>query len=279
MNKAKLYVKLSKANEKDAERVLKKCAGIVEWKDDCTVLDIGCGPGNITQNALLSTLPKTAVIVGIDKQGAVVDYANAKYATNESRLKFEKVDVVSDVAFVADHREDFHHIFSFYCLQFVKEIEFALRNIYTMLKPGGSFTFTCTVHNNFFWIMSHMAKMEKLSPHISQYQNYLNPYESTPHPDEDFRALLLKVGFQVMDLTMDPQHWKIPFADASEFIVSRVPFELPSEIQREFGLESADVIRMLKLNEVDDNGTEWVNFKFFALECLAVKPSGVARPF
>uniref|UniRef100_A0A1Y1JXW8 Methyltransferase type 11 domain-containing protein n=2 Tax=Photinus pyralis TaxID=7054 RepID=A0A1Y1JXW8_PHOPY len=141
-----------------------------------------------------------------------------------------------------------------------------------MLKPGGSFAFTCSMHNNFFSIMSHMAKMEKWTPHISQYENYLYPYESTPHPDEDIRAVLLKVGFQVMDITMDPHHWKIPFADASEFVVSRVPFELPGEIQREFGSESADVIRALRLNDVDENGTECYNLKFTALECLAVKP-------
>uniref|UniRef100_A0A1Y1JVD7 Methyltransferase domain-containing protein n=1 Tax=Photinus pyralis TaxID=7054 RepID=A0A1Y1JVD7_PHOPY len=272
MSKAELYVELSKINEKDAERVLKKCAEIVEWREDCAVLDIGCGPGNVTHNVIVPALPKAALIVGIDKQLAVVDYANAKYATNEPRIKFEAVDVVSDGGFVANHREDFHHIFSFYCLQFVRELELALRNIYTMLKPGGSFAFICSVHNDFFSIMAHMAKMEKWTPHISQYENYLYPYESTPHPDEEIRSLLLKVGFQVMDLTMNPQRWKMPFADASEFIVCRIPFELPGEIQREFVLESADAIRSLKMNDVDGNGTECYNFKFTALECLAVKP-------
>ncbi len=69
MNKADLYNKTNQAQRHDVRQVLQEYASQFKWRSDgCdSVLDAGCGSGDVTFNLLLPILPSNLDrVVGVD---------------------------------------------------------------------------------------------------------------------------------------------------------------------------------------------------------------------
>ncbi|XP_031348452.1 juvenile hormone acid O-methyltransferase-like, partial [Photinus pyralis] len=165
MYRAELFQKSSVIAQRDAQEVMDRVREMVKWKENCNVLDIGCGTGNVTHDFLLPILPKsTKVVIGVDKFAGTVEYARQHYGR---RIVFEQMDIVYDTI---TNGEYYDHIFSFYCLPFIKEQDIALKNIYKLLKPGGDFIFTCTVQCNLFEVGNAMSRIEKWKPYLVDYE-------------------------------------------------------------------------------------------------------------
>uniref|UniRef100_A0A1Y1LYR9 Methyltransferase domain-containing protein n=2 Tax=Photinus pyralis TaxID=7054 RepID=A0A1Y1LYR9_PHOPY len=98
-----------------------KYLSCLNFKEDCQVLDIGCGPGDITRYGLLPLLPKTAKkLVGIDLSSQMVDFAK-KFHQDDDRVSFQQLDICTDS--IPPHFHNcFDHAFSFYCLHYVPDL-------------------------------------------------------------------------------------------------------------------------------------------------------------
>ncbi|XP_067203366.1 juvenile hormone acid O-methyltransferase-like [Linepithema humile] len=99
-------------------------------------MDIGCGPGDVTNDILLSSLDPNAVIIGTDILQSMIEYANMTYS-DEKRLGFEVLDIQTK-NLPEKYVLEFNHIFSFHTLHWCKDIRQAFENIYRMLRPGGT---------------------------------------------------------------------------------------------------------------------------------------------
>ncbi|MDH6366641.1 MULTISPECIES: methyltransferase domain-containing protein [unclassified Breznakia] len=93
-----------------------------------TILDIGCGPGNST-NQLYQKYPN-AHIIGIDSSEDMIDKARKDYP----HLNFQQVDVTKDLYTL---NETFDLIFSNACLQWVPNNEKVLQELFHMLNKNG----------------------------------------------------------------------------------------------------------------------------------------------
>ncbi|KAK5643448.1 hypothetical protein RI129_007293 [Pyrocoelia pectoralis] len=128
MDKAETFIKHNSPAEREAKYAIDKLAQLIPWKDNCNILDIGCGTGNVTHYILLPVFPKsTKNVIGVDNNKSTIEYANKNYGL-ENKLTFQQVDVVSDSTFFENYEKTFDHIFSFSCLHFVREQETALNN-------------------------------------------------------------------------------------------------------------------------------------------------------
>lgn len=264
MNRAELFRKHSTLAQRDGEYVMTKIQKMMVWKDNCNVLDIGCGTGNVTHDFLLPILPKsTNTVIGIDMFADAIKYAKKHYG---QKIVFEQFDIVNDRV---TNEEYFDHIFSFYCLPFISEQEIALRNIYCLLRPGGDFVLTCTVQCNFFEIGNIMSRTEEWKPYLVNYKNFLCPFQFSPNPKEELEKFLLKAGFRVLHLSIEPKEIMIPFSSFPAFMISHIPIKLPIEV----GVASLDIIRKRNWNYINDDGEEFFRITYQMVFGHVIKPS------
>jgi len=135
MHKANLYARYNGLQRRDADAILAEFVPLMEWRADGqeVLLDVGCGPGDVTATVLLPHVEKVVhQVVGADVSHAMVRHAGDRYAGGP--LAFAHLDIadpvldpsILDPSIVAhlnndDSSHGFHKIFSFYCLHWVQE--------------------------------------------------------------------------------------------------------------------------------------------------------------
>ncbi|XP_031346186.1 juvenile hormone acid O-methyltransferase-like [Photinus pyralis] len=256
MYKAQTFRTHSLLAQRDARDAIEKIKQTMAWRPHCNVLDIGCGTGNVTHDVLLPILPESRnTIIGVDILTEFVQYANEKYG---DKIVFEQMDIANCQIHGTDYEEHFDHIFSFYCLHFVGEQELALRNIYRLLKPSGDFFFTCFVKCNLFEAIRFLAGTEKWKPSMSEYHKYLCPYQFSSDPIIDLERMLLKIGFKVLQLSIEPKDIMLPTESASAFMFSHSPIELPLD----FPSACLDVLREWNDVHTKEDNKEYCCLKY-----------------
>lgn len=121
MNRAEQYSNSNNCQKIGANYALKNFFHLLNWKEDVRekILDVGSGSGEVTVDILAPLLPKNLVsLLGCDISQEMVDYANSKYKSD--KVGFFNLDIATDVL-PLELEENFNHIFSFYCLQWVKD--------------------------------------------------------------------------------------------------------------------------------------------------------------
>uniref|UniRef100_A0A1Y1LF13 Methyltransferase type 12 domain-containing protein n=1 Tax=Photinus pyralis TaxID=7054 RepID=A0A1Y1LF13_PHOPY len=271
MNRAECFIKYNLPAEREAKSAVEKLLTFVKWKKHCKVLDVGCATGNVTHDVLRPKLPvTTSKVIGIDRDRTVVEYANAKYGGG--KLRFQHVDIVHDRNFVDSHLNYFDHVVSFSCLHFVREQETALKHIHKMLRPGGDFSFSCVTSSNFFKVIAHMALTDKWRPHIADYENFISPYQFSQNPLGELEDLLVKAGFRVTNLTIEPRGAKLSLSYWPGHFISHIPMEIPADLRQEFGLSILKTIRELNLCGFDEDHVEYFDCYFDSVFSHVIKP-------
>lgn len=98
------------------------------------VLEIGCGIGESVPYVLQN---KPLQYIGLDFSGHALEQAKASNQSEE--VSFVQVDMSKELPF---DREYFDEIFSVYAIGWSQDIKKSLFEIYRILKPGGTFTFS-----------------------------------------------------------------------------------------------------------------------------------------
>lgn len=246
---------------------MEKIQKLITWKTNCTILDVGCGPGNVTHDFLLPTLPEQASIVAIDKSADAIRYANEYYG--RSPIVFLQMDIVSPAS---QFREYFDHTVSFYCLHFIGEQQTALKNIYQMLKPGGDFFFTCVVQCDLFQVISNIFDDPKWKPYTSDNKKYMSPYQHSQYPIGDLERMLREVGFDVSFIIGEPREYDYLMRSVRDVLLSVHSMNIPKHLEGEFQVVTRRVIREIGCSRIID-GEEVYHTKFQVLFGHARRPT------
>jgi SAM-dependent methyltransferase len=126
MINVKLWAKNQGQSLAFANVVLSQYINSMSWKPGERVLDMGCGPGIVTTEALLPRLPEDfSVLVGADLSADMVQYASENYT--HPKLRFTQFDLLKDLGFTSQLLpSDFDKIFSFFCLHWVPDHRYYL---------------------------------------------------------------------------------------------------------------------------------------------------------
>ena len=118
-----------------------------------SILDIGCGPGNIT-NQLYEYFPK-ANILGIDSSDNMLDKAEKSYP----HLKFRKCFIPDDIESI----ENFDLIFSNACLHWIPDHKNLFPKLMSKLNRGGMFAVQMPLVQNamFYKILNKLISTDK----------------------------------------------------------------------------------------------------------------------
>lgn len=139
MNRPELYTQVNKIQRRDAQEMLEDFAGKIGWRLDGndSILDAGCGSGDVTVDILLPVLPKNFHrLVGIDISKQMIDYARKTQI--HPKLSFEQFDLCTDLEkHPLTNLQQFDHIFSFYTFHRVPDKTMCIKNFNKLLGTNG----------------------------------------------------------------------------------------------------------------------------------------------
>ncbi|KAJ3657554.1 hypothetical protein Zmor_009347 [Zophobas morio] len=188
-----LYSKNCQMQKFDATHFLKTYLNHLNLKNGASILDVGAGDGTITLDVIIPHLPPFAKLVVSDKSEKMVNFARGRF--NDERIEIVRMDISDTDDEVFKNR--FDHVLSFYCLNYVPEERSpqAMRNIFSMLKPGGNLFATFIVDSPLFETCDNMIKKQKWPPAMVPFKK--NAYRGVDKPEAKLRFFLEQAGFEV----------------------------------------------------------------------------------
>lgn len=177
----------------------------IDIKKNESMLDIGCGPGDIT--AYVASLIPQGKIIGADSSADMVSFSKRKYASI-CNLSFEQVDIRK----WPYQENQFDRILSFSCLHWIENLEPVFFHVAKSLKPSGNFTFSIAHADHFLYrVILQVAASEKWQSKF--HDPNLKPWY--PHTPESIELLLKKAELNKVFIKV----WKkkMEFGSKKEF--------------------------------------------------------------
>ncbi|KAL1439076.1 hypothetical protein MTO96_047537 [Rhipicephalus appendiculatus] len=123
------------------------------------VLDVGCGTGDFTRDFLLPRCLPCARLIGIDCSVDMIEYAS-RHSVHE-KIEYEVLDIGEGVTEFIDRHGHFDRVYSFYCLQWLKDQGAALKNIAALMAPGAQCVLVFPASHQPGAVWSLLAKMDR----------------------------------------------------------------------------------------------------------------------
>ncbi|XP_045528884.1 juvenile hormone acid O-methyltransferase-like isoform X3 [Pieris brassicae] len=196
MLNVKLYNKSNGLQKTNAVKYLEEYKNIINWKMDSTILDIGCGDGGLTSKIFKEIIPNCKTMIGCDISEDMIRFANEHYASE--RINFTTLNIEGELP--DQLRERFHHVISFFALNWCHRQETAFQNIYDILRDQGSCFAIIAERVSLFDAYRNLAKVEKWKPWLIDVERYISPYHDSQDSRKEMEHLLGKVGFTVTKL-------------------------------------------------------------------------------
>ncbi|KAF5299270.1 hypothetical protein FQA39_LY02443 [Lamprigera yunnana] len=261
-----LYEGIGDQSLRDLNEIYKKYFQLLEVKEYCNIMDVGCGPGKLTRKGLYPILPETLnKLIAVDISSEMIKYAKETYEAN-SKILFFQMDILTD-NIPNDFENHFDHIFSSYCMHLFANQRKALLNIHKMLKSGGKIFLLFPSKCNFIEIYKYMAAKDKWK----NLQSMISQTSCSDNPTIYFENLLQEVGF-VPRLCFETE--KMLEYSKDSFLAlaqSRSVFGIPDSLREEFLSEHMEYLKQNNL--IRTNGNEvTIHHSYSLLTVFAEKP-------
>uniref|UniRef100_A0A1B0EU94 Methyltransferase domain-containing protein n=1 Tax=Lutzomyia longipalpis TaxID=7200 RepID=A0A1B0EU94_LUTLO len=188
MNKAYLYQKANSLQRRDAKEVLDEFGHLMQWHVDReeSILDVGCGSGDVLVDYLLPALPKTySRVVGADISEQMVRYARDTYG-HLKRVSFTTLDIEGEIPPEMPLSEPFNHI----TILLLPPLGSGSKNIYNLLADDGDCLLAFLANMPIFEIYEQMARSIKWAPYMKDVHKFVSPYQHSEKPAEEFWDLM-----------------------------------------------------------------------------------------
>lgn len=266
MHEPEIFAKNNKGSLNGTASALDKIGHLIQWKADHsdTVLDIGCGPGNVLMDVVLPRFKgKYKQVYAIDLSEKMIEFANNKYSGVDSNVKFLKLDIVENADELLRECGHVDHVVSSFVIHWIPDQDTALKNIFKVLKPGGDFF---TVHcrdSTLFNFYEFMDKNEKWNEYFDNLKAFVPASHTAKQPEQDLRNHLAQCGFSDVFVDFIPYEIKMDNGEAMKVLFSSGLAQIhsiPEDRRREY------------VDDVFEYGIEH--------KLLTVHPSGeVSMPF
>ncbi|XP_065209484.1 juvenile hormone acid O-methyltransferase-like isoform X2 [Planococcus citri] len=269
MFKADEYHSNHSLQVRDTSTLLQKFKSQIKWSSGQKIIDVGCGPGDVTYEYLLPLIPDDAELLAVDMCENMINVAKSNYP--DARLKFDVANLVKSKD-IDKYESSFDTMFSFYCLNWIPDQQTALKNMYSMLKPGGEILFSLLVYCPHWPLHEIFASSPKWSSYMKNYRDYISPYHFSDDPLSEIRNSLRGVGFHIEHSSLT---WKsFTFPSKSIFYrwcntANTVSKNIPPCLLEEYDYEVKKTLWRKKLCILTETGQ--VIYKYSVIEVFAHK--------
>ncbi|KAK5642680.1 hypothetical protein RI129_008847 [Pyrocoelia pectoralis] len=272
MNLGEIYVKYVTLPNELAIETFNNFENRINWKDNCRILDVGCGPGNVTHDFILPTLPKsTKEIIGIDISTDFIKYANLHYGNNPI-LSYKVMDIVNGEV-PREYEGYFDYTISAFSFQQIYNQKAAFQNIKTMLKPGGEMICYFPTTTNTFDVYNVLSKQEKWKRYLHDYALNCSPYKDSHNVESEIGSFLSDMGFKIHYLNFERRRAK--FLNKNFYYTLRAlayeNFKMPDNLFDEFLQDFMEAMRSLKLIKIDEDNEEYYDCSYKLITFYIVK--------
>ncbi|XP_049828958.1 juvenile hormone acid O-methyltransferase-like [Schistocerca gregaria] len=198
MNDAELYAKSSSLQQQFVNKVLEELWPALDWRcEQGTVLDVGCGAGDVTRHELLPRLPPGISVLAVDISPAMVAKAADRYSG--PRLYFRQLDIGTPHIEETDvwRLGPFPKVFSFFCLHWVQDQRIALQNISKLLSSGGETLVIIVIGSPLYKMFENLATSSRWSTYMTDYRQFDPPYLRAKDPVGELTKNLHEAGLYV----------------------------------------------------------------------------------
>lgn len=134
-------------------------------------LDLGCGTGDFTCQCLLPRCPPCASIVAVDCSEEMLSYARQTFP--HPRIQYDRLDISGNVADFAAKYGTFDRIYSFFCLNWVRDQHQAMKNVSSLLSSGGEcvLVFPAWSRSRVPW--TKLARLDRWRRHKELFESFV----------------------------------------------------------------------------------------------------------
>ncbi|XP_060865766.1 LOW QUALITY PROTEIN: juvenile hormone acid O-methyltransferase-like [Metopolophium dirhodum] len=196
------YIKDNGMQRRDARDISNIYIEKMVWKSNEIVLDLGCGPGDVTSDILYPFLKnKINQLVGVDKSIEMVEFAKKNYGCSKMDFKVLDIENAHDCSF---YSHTFNKIFSFFCFHWVHNKVDSLLNMHLMLKSGGEILVN-------FMLINPLVELYKCMD--TEWQIYIKDIKQMSqnvYSQDEIRDIFTKAGFRIINLESSIKKYTFP---------------------------------------------------------------------
>lgn len=200
MNDPVLYAKSNSFQKVTAQNILTEFSYLFQWNKADTMLDIGCGTGDLTIESILPLLPAASNIIGCDISNKMIEYAR-KHSCHPNAT-FQLLDISGEVDDFLTEFGPFDHAISSFCLHWVRNQYAAMKNISKLLTVNGDCLLVFITWSPIYAVHLEMSESPKWSHYMKDVERFISPYYGSISPADDLRKILRSVGFTYCDIQM-----------------------------------------------------------------------------
>lgn len=261
MNKPATFLRFNLHARQEFRYLARKYIKVLNFKEDPYVLDVGCGPGDITKYGLLPQLPKTTKkLIGIDISSDMIKFAKMYHQVDE-RLTYQVLDITTN-ELPNNFRETFDNVFSFYCLHFASDLRKAIENIHLMLKSNGEIFVSIIWKQPVLDYYESVLKKIGWCQYVNDLKRRLAPFQHSTN-SEDFMANILKeTGFKI-NLCKEERKLFIYSKENFMGIMDAVNYlNIPQHLEEKFLLSQWEAVKDAGRDFIDEYGEEYTYFPY-----------------
>ncbi|KAG7213902.1 hypothetical protein KM043_003104 [Ampulex compressa] len=268
------YENASKIQFCDASDVIEEFAKeISEMQGRC--IDIGCGPGDVTELLILPKLPPEAKLVGADISKPMIEHARRKYR-DEKRLSFLQLDI-GTANLPEEQVCQYDNALSFYCLHWVQDSRQAFANIYKLLRAGGKALVMFLGSNNGFDAYVKLHENPRYRPYMQDAHRFVPLFHRCNNSRAELRKMLEDVGFEVQHCSRRDKSFIFQNAEilrnhmlAVNPFISRMPEHLKAEYE---DVIVQEIIRGKIIFSKDSDSDQRILDRYHLLVAYVKKPA------
>lgn len=201
MNDPALYAQSNSFQKQTTRKILLEFSHLFQWPEDAygSVLDIGCGTGDVTIESILPLLPSNVNrLIGCDISNEMIDFARKHNC--HPNVTFQQLDIAGNVDDFSTKFGPFDRAISSFCLHWVRDQGAAMENISKLLTKNGDCLLVFITGSPIYAVFYEMSKSSQWSQYMKDVERFISPYYDSVSPADDLRVMLQTVGFTDCDI-------------------------------------------------------------------------------